>query len=89
MFLAGSGGGWPDLVVVMLMEYFVGKCFILKIWVFGSFTNLNNKTRAHLPTYFIIKKWTLVAHSMESHIRTFAHDCFWKACYFLHHLGKA
>ena len=41
MFSVGSGGGWPDLVVV-LMEYFVGKCFILKIRVFGSFNTFND-----------------------------------------------
>lgn len=39
--------------------------------------------------YFIIKKRTRVAHLMESHVRTFAHDSFEKACYFLLLLGKA
>lgn len=48
-WLAGFGGGGVDGV-------FVGKCFILKIRVFESFSTLNNKTRTHLPLYFIIKK---------------------------------
>jgi hypothetical protein len=55
---------------------------------FNTFNN-NKKKYMDLPMYFIIKKKTHVAHLMESHVRTFAHDSFEKACYFLLHLGKA